>query len=160
MSPRAAWRLEQLGFGETYDYVGSKMDWIGEGLPFEGTLADRARLSTLAETEVPTCELDETVAQVRGRLGGWELALVVTDPARVVVGLVRAEALGLEDARQIATVMQEGPSTYRPHVTAAELSPKLKKRPVHWVVVTTLSGRLLGVARPEAVHAAAKADRG
>ena len=155
MSPRAAWRLEHLGFPETYDYVGSKMDWIGEGLPFEGTLADQPRLSTLADPDVPTCALDETVAQIRGRLGRWELCLVVTGPQRVVLGLVRAEALGMEDDRRIVEVMQEGPSTYRPHVTAEEMSKNLKDKPTPWVVVTTLSGQLMGVARPEQIHAAA-----
>ena len=155
MSPRAAWRLERLGFTQTYDYVGSKMDWIGEDLPFEGTLADTPRLSTLAAPDVPTCTLDETVAQVRGRLGSWELCLVVAGPEPVVLGLVRAEALGLEDTRPIVEVMQEGPSTYRPHVTAEEMSANLQSRPAPWVVVTTLSGHLIGVARPEQIHAAA-----
>ncbi len=146
-----------MGFDEVYDYVGSKMEWIGAGLPFEGTFADEPRLSTLADPEVPTCRLEDTVADVRGRVGQWELALVVAGPARVVVGLVRAEALGLEDTRPIAEVMQEGPSTYRPHVSAEEMSGTLKKSgPVPWVVVTTLSGSLVGLARPEAVHAAAE----
>ncbi|MDQ2825771.1 MAG: rhodanese-like domain-containing protein [Actinomycetota bacterium] len=155
MSPRAAWRLESLGFGEVYDYVGSKMEWIGDGLPFEGTLADQARLSTVADPAVPTCTIDETVADVRGRLGGWDIALAVAGPGRVVVGLVRAEALGLEGGRTIAEVMQEGPSTYRPHVGAQEMSENLKRSPAPFVVVTTISGRLVGVARPDAIHAAA-----
>ncbi len=43
MSPRAAWRLETLSFGDVYDYVGSKMDWIGAGLPFEGDAAAKPR---------------------------------------------------------------------------------------------------------------------
>jgi hypothetical protein len=158
MSPRAAWRLERLGFTETYDYVGSKMDWIGDGLPFEGTLAEQPRLSTLADPDVPTCGLDETVAEARGRLGHWELTLVVAGPQRAVLGLVRAEALGLEDTRPIAEVMQEGPSTYRPHVTAEEMSTNLNSRPAPFVVVTTLSGHLVGVARPDAIHAAAGAN--
>ncbi|MDQ6727734.1 MAG: hypothetical protein M3066_16445 [Actinomycetota bacterium] len=156
MSPRAAWRLESLGFGEVYDYVGSKMEWIGDGLPFEGTLADQPRLSTVADPAVPTCELDETVADVRRRLGAWDIALAVRGPGRVVVGLVRAEALGLEDGRTVADVMQEGPSTYRPHVSAAEMSGNLKGSPAPFVVVTTISGRLVGVARPDAIHAAAR----
>lgn len=160
MSPRAAWRLERLGFTETYDYVGSKMEWIGDGLPFEGTLAEQPRLSTLADPEVPTCGLDETVGEARGRLAQWDLMLVVAGTQRVVLGLVRAEALGLEDSRPIVEVMQEGPSTYRPHVTAEEMSTNLKSMPAPFVVVTNLSGHLVGVARPEAIHAAAGAGGG
>jgi len=145
-----------MGFGEVYDYVGSKMEWIGAGLPFEGTLAGEPRLSTVADPDEATCGMDETVADVRPRLGGRDMALVVTGAERVVVGLVRAEALGLEDGRRIVEVMQEGPSTYRPHVSAEEMSQNLAATPVPFVVVTTISGALVGVARPEAIHAAAE----
>ena len=34
MSPRAAWRLEGLGFERVYDYVPGKADWFASGLPF------------------------------------------------------------------------------------------------------------------------------
>src|SRR6266511_4403171 len=37
MSPRAAWRLESMGFAEVYDYVAGKADWGAAGLPLEGT---------------------------------------------------------------------------------------------------------------------------
>src|ERR1700681_849107 len=36
MSPRAATRLEQLGF-DVYDYALSKIDWMAHGLSMEGT---------------------------------------------------------------------------------------------------------------------------
>src|SRR2546425_461639 len=36
MSPRAAWRLERLGYGPVHDYVGGKVDWLAAGLPSEG----------------------------------------------------------------------------------------------------------------------------
>jgi hypothetical protein len=36
MSPRAACRLKRLGFAETYDYVGGKMDWLSADLAYEG----------------------------------------------------------------------------------------------------------------------------
>src|SRR5438093_12548462 len=35
LSPRAAWRLEQLGFVDVADYAGGKMDWLARGLAFE-----------------------------------------------------------------------------------------------------------------------------
>src|SRR6266851_66135 len=43
MSPRAAWRLESLGFGEVYDYVAGKLDWMAAGLRTEGTNAAHPR---------------------------------------------------------------------------------------------------------------------
>jgi hypothetical protein len=36
MSPRAACRLETLGFPEVYDYVAGKADWLAHGLDVEG----------------------------------------------------------------------------------------------------------------------------
>ncbi len=33
MSPRAAARLETLGFDDVYDYVSGKSDWMAAGLP-------------------------------------------------------------------------------------------------------------------------------
>jgi hypothetical protein len=40
MSARAAWRLEELGFRQVYDYVPSKIDWFANGLPREGKAAE------------------------------------------------------------------------------------------------------------------------
>lgn len=158
MSPRAAWRLESMEFGEVFDYVGSKMDWIGDGLPFEGDLAGRPRLSTLAHVEVPTGALHETLGDVRDRLGRWPFCLVVGGPERVVLGLARADASRGNDGRTLSEVMEEGPSTYRPHVTATSMSTTLRERPASWVLVTTLSGHLVGVALPDDIHAAASKD--
>lgn len=150
MSARAAARLGSLGFTDVYDYVGSKMDWVGAGLPFEGNRANGPRLATLAHRSVPTCGLDETVGEVRGRLGDWELCLVVDD-RDIVLGLVRAEVLDMEATRLISEVMQEAPRSHRPHVTPAELEKRLERSPVPWLVVTNLDGTLVGVARPDEV---------
>jgi hypothetical protein len=35
MSPRAACRLELLGFTQVYDNVAGKADWLAHGLPTE-----------------------------------------------------------------------------------------------------------------------------
>src|SRR5689334_6170303 len=35
LSPRAAARLESLGFADVYDYAAGKADWIAMGLPTE-----------------------------------------------------------------------------------------------------------------------------
>lgn len=159
MSPRAAWRLETLGFGDVYDYVGSKMDWIGAGLPFEGDAAAKPRLATLANGEVPTCSLDEKVGDLRDRLGDWEICVVVND-ARVVLGLVRAEAVGLETDRNVVDAMNEAPKTYRPHFGPDDVLPDLEKKPRSWVLVTNLNGTLVGIVRPEQLQEARNGDHG
>lgn len=148
MSPRAAWRLESLGFGEVYDFVGSKMEWIGAGLPWEGSEASQPKLADLATDDVVCCALDDTVGVVRAALGQGPVCLVVNE-GRIVLGLVRAEALSSDDDRPVSEVMDEGPSTYRPHVPAAEMAERLEEHPQPRVLVTTLDGRLVGMANAE-----------
>ena len=148
MSPRAAWRLEGLGFGEVYDYVGSKMEWIGAGLPWEGSEASQPKLADLATADVACCALGDTVGVVRAALGQGAVCLVVNEE-RIVLGLVRAEALGPDDDRPVSEVMDEGPSTYRPHVPAAEMAERLEAHPQPRILVTTLDGRLVGMANAE-----------
>ena len=141
-----------------YDYVGSKMEWIGAGLPFDGTLAARATIGKLADPDVPTCQPDELAGAIRGHLGAWPIC-VVTNDRRIVLGLVLAESLAdIADDRPVIDAMREGPSTYRPHVTAAELAPKLEKKPARWVIVTNLDGKLVGVADPARIRTAANDD--
>ncbi len=158
MSPRAAWRLETLGFGDAYDYVGSKMDWIGAGLPFEGEAADRPRLATLANRSVPTCSLEEKVGELTDRLGDWEICIVVND-ARVVLGLVRAETAALDADRAVEEVMKEAPKTYRPQFGPSDVLPDLDKTPRSWVLVTNLDGTLVGIVRPDQLRDAEETSR-
>ena len=70
MSPRAACRLETLGFTEVYDYVPGKADWLAHNLPIEGEQADAPTAGRLARDDVVTCRLDERVGEVRERIAG------------------------------------------------------------------------------------------
>src|SRR2546427_13009373 len=94
MSPRAAWRLESLGFREVCDYTVGKLDWLAAGMPTEGTNANRPRAGALARKDVPTCALEERLSVVRDgvRNQGWEAAVVINDE-RVVFGLLRSKEL-------------------------------------------------------------------
>src|SRR2546425_965931 len=69
MSPRAAWRLETLGFTRVYEYAAGKADWGAYGLPVEGTVTKVPPIQQLARTDVPTCRLAETIRDVRARVG-------------------------------------------------------------------------------------------
>ena len=68
MSPRAAWRLESLGFREVYDYAAGEADWFAGGLPREGRDAAIPRAGDVARRDVPTCGLDDRVGEVRERV--------------------------------------------------------------------------------------------
>ena len=146
MSPRAAWRLESLGFGEVQDYVAGKHDWMAAGLPTEGTNADRPRAGELARKDVPTCRLDERLGDVRERVGGagWD-AVVVVNEERVVLGLLRAKELALDGALRIEDAMRPAPSTLRPYVLAEEAERFMSDHKLESSPITTSDGRLVGL---------------
>lgn len=150
MSPRAAWRLESLGFARVYDYVAGKADWMAAGLPTEGKQAGVPRITEIARPDVPRCRLDERVGQARERVGEWDVCVVVND-RDVVLGVVRAEALSVDPGRPVAEVMREGPVSFRPNLGLAQLGAHLRKRGAPRVLVTRSDGTLVGLVRLEDV---------
>ncbi|MEW6473838.1 MAG: CBS domain-containing protein [Actinomycetota bacterium] len=150
MSPRAAWRLESLGFTDVYDYVAGKADWMAAGLPTEGAQAGAPRITAVARGDVPRCRLDEPIGKVGNRIGEWDVCVVVND-RDVVLGMVRAEALSLDADQSVESVMQEGPPTYRPNLGLAELAGHLRQRALPRVLVTRSDGTLIGLVRLEDV---------
>lgn len=146
MSPRAAWRLESLGFTEVYDYVAGEADWLANGLPSEGGQAGRLRAGDLARPTVPTCGLSERVGDVRRRLWGmdWD-GCVVTNDEGVVLGRLHGTAWdGLPDAA-VGEVMESGPTTIRPSELLAGITARMRERHVSDILVTGSDGRLIGV---------------
>lgn len=157
MSPRAAWRLEGLGFQRVYDYAAGKLDWLAAGLPAEGRRPERSRIGALVVRDVPTCGLDEEAEAIRARLRGtgWDSCLVV-NAERVVLGRVRADDLDGTPADATAeALMREGPSTFRPNVLVGEMLRYMERHRMTAAVVTTSDGRLLGVLRRDDAERAA-----
>src|SRR4051812_48296987 len=110
MSARAAWRLESLGFSRVHRYAAGKSDWFGAGLPREGRLVGFPTAADALRPDVPTCRLDEPVraAAERARTAGWDMCVVV-DARRVVLGVLREEALAGDQARCAEQAMEAGP---------------------------------------------------
>jgi CBS domain-containing protein len=146
MSPRAAWRLESFGFGEVYDYVDGKLDWMAAGLPTEGTNAQRPRAGGVARKDVPTARLDERLGDVRERVHaiGWD-AVVVINAERVVLGLLRSKELEKDPDLRIEQAMRPGPSTWRPYVLIKEMAENMAKHKLESSPITTSDGRLVGL---------------
>ncbi len=145
MSPRAAWRLESLGFGEVYDYVAGKVDWLAFGLPREGDEAATPRAGDIARRDVPTCAPSDRIGTVRECVAaaGWDQCLVVNDE-RVVLGRLRGTALSADAEARAEEAMEAGPTTVRPDERLADLATRLRERDVAGIVVTTPDGRLVG----------------
>jgi rhodanese-related sulfurtransferase len=148
LSPRAAARLEQLGFVEVYDYVASKVAWLAEGLPGAGRLRDIDRAGSRVRRGVPMVPAGARVADVQAAIAEWELAVVVDDH-NVVLGVVRAEVCEMPGDTELGAVMQAGPATVRPSIPIRELAASMDEHGEPRVLVTTLSGRLLGLVRRE-----------
>lgn len=146
MSPRAAWRLESFGFGEVYDYVAGKLDWMAAGLPTEGTNATRPRAGGVSRKDVPTARLDERLGDVseRARAAGWDAAVVI-NTERVVLGLLRSKELAKDPNLRIEQAMRPGPSTFRPYVSIKEMAENMTKHMLESSPITTSDGRLVGL---------------
>jgi Mg/Co/Ni transporter MgtE len=146
MSPRAAWRLESFGFGEVYDYVAGKLDWLAAGLPTEGTNAKRPRAGDVSRKDVPTVHLDERLGEVRERTRalGWDAAVVINSE-RVVLGLLRSKELDKDPDLRIEEAMRPGPSTFRPYVSIKEMAKQMAEHKLESSPVTTSDGRLVGL---------------
>jgi len=146
MSPRAASRLEALGFDQVYDYAAGKADWGAAGLTLEGRPGPRA--GELARADTPTCLLGERLRAVRSGVGtsGWDTCLVV-DPDRVVLGRLGRRALARDDDATVEEAMSAGPRTFRPDVRVGALVGWMRGRSLTSAVVTTSDGRLVGVVR-------------
>jgi CBS domain-containing protein len=143
-----------MGFAEVYDFRTGIQDWMGAGLPTEGTNAERPRLVDVVRRDVPTCALGELVRDVRARVfaAGWN-ACVVTSDQRVVLGLLRAEELESDSGLPVERVMRPGPSTFRPFVSVEEMARTMTERNLENSPVTTSDGKLVGLIRREDVVA-------
>lgn len=146
MSPRAAWRLESLGFSEVYDYVAGQADWLAFGLPTEGTSANAPRAGHLADPDILTCGLGDELGSVRERVraSGENICVVINDEG-IVLGGIRGDDLDGDAGRTVEVVMDSGPVTVRPSESLEEVTRRMQDRKVGRVLVTTSDGRLVGV---------------
>ena len=146
MSPRAAARLESLGFTQVYDYAAGKADWAAMGLLTEGKAAERPRAGDIARKEVPTCHLSERLSDVRQRTeaAGWNVCLVLDDNG-ILLGRLRQRALHKDPDAIVEKVMEEGPTTIRPNTELENIIRRMQAKKVGSIVVTKSDGRLIGI---------------
>jgi len=147
LSPRAAARLETLGFEMVFDYVAGKQDWLASDLPIEGQLAQAGIIGKLADRNVPTCFLTEKANEALNRPGEESQDFcVVVDNAGVVLGLLRNGAVD-NGNRSIDQLMEPGPTTFRPHLSIEQMADYAEKKNLDPILVTTSDGRLVGALR-------------
>src|SRR6266536_4874164 len=146
MSPRAASRLESIGFEQVYDYVAGKADWGSAGFPLEGAEGSETRAGAHVRTDVPTCRPHDRLRQVCERLDetGWDTCFVV-DEQRVVLGRLGRRAI--RDRKNVTAeqAMTLGPSTVRPSARLRDVVERMQKQQLTNLPVTTSDGRLAGL---------------
>jgi len=148
MSPRAAARLDSLGFEQVYDYAPSKVDYLARGLPTEGEKAGERRAIDVLRDDVVRCRLADSAEEVRARIEASPdgFAIVVGED-QTVLGRVRRSALGDAEGRSAEQVMESGPSTVRADVRTEALRERMEAGDLTIALVTTPDGTLLGVVR-------------
>lgn len=140
MSPRAAWRLERLGFSPVYDYVAGKVDWMAAGLATVRADATERRALDAMGADPPTCAPDTAVSALPR-----DDDVIVVNHERIVLGRVRVGAYPPDATAE--DVMASGPTTVRANEPLTPLLERMGKRGVSTMIVTTPEGRLLGVVR-------------
>ena len=148
MSPRAACRLDTLGFEHVYDYAAGKVDWLARGLPREGENATAPRAVDFARQDVVTCRLHDRVGDVRERVqvSPHGFAFVVSSGG-ILLGRLRRAALDGDAEATAEAVMEAGPSTVRADASPADLRERLERSDLTTAVISDPDGRLLGVVR-------------
>jgi hypothetical protein len=126
MSPRAACRLQTLGFTRVYDYVLGKADWLAHGLSTEGERAGVLRAKDLLREDVATARLDERVGAVRQRRARSPCGFAfVLAQDRTLLGRLRKAALEGNPDAAAQQVMEPGPATVRPDRQLADLLERM-----------------------------------
>jgi CBS domain-containing protein len=160
MSPRAAARLESIGFQRVYDYVAGKADWGSAGLPLEGQNGSETRAGAHVRKDVPTCRLDDRLEDICQQLdqSGWDTCFVVDD-RRVVLGRIGRRAIRGRAHVSAEQAMTPGPSTIRPSARLDAVVERMQKQNLAGLPVTTSDGRLVGLLLREDAERARSARR-
>jgi len=146
MSPRAAARLESLGFDGVHEYRAGKLDWLAAGLPTEGENSRCPRAGEASRKDAAVCGLKDRIGDVRDRVrqSGLDVAVVV-DSERIVLGMLRSKQLEMDPNLAVEQAMRPGPSTFRPYVSMKEMADYMVEHSLESVPITTSDGRLVGV---------------
>jgi Mg/Co/Ni transporter MgtE len=155
MSPRAASRLETLGFEQVYDYVAGKADWGSAGLPLEGMNGSESRAGAYVRTDVPTCRPEDRLHLVCERLDAtsWDTCFVVDEHGVVLGRLGRRAIRGRADVLA-ENAMTSGPSTIRPSARLRDVVERMQRQTLTNLPVTRSDGTLVGLLRREDAEAA------
>ena len=160
MSPRAASRLESIGFEQVYDYSAGKADWGSFGLPLDGDADSGTRVGAHLRTDVPTCRFEDRLPELCRRLdeSGWETCFVVNNQGVLLGRIGRAAIRGRQDV-SAEEAMTPGPSTIRPSARLDAVAERMQRQCLTTLPVTTPDGSLVGLITRRDVERARAATK-
>lgn len=129
---------------------GGRAAWTVLGLPTEGQVGDRRRVWKFVEP-VSTVDITATIADVRALAA--RPPIVVINDHDIVLGLIEGTASRLPPDTPVERVMVPAPGTIRPDVRIDDALRQLRGDGLAYSLVTTTRGELVGMFRPDAVHA-------
>lgn len=131
-----------------YDLIGGRATWTAFGLPTDGAVGDRRRISHHVRP-APAVRADATVGDVTATSG----PVAVVGGGGVLVGSVDAATVrGLPASTPVISMMVPAPGTIRPELRIGEVARRLRDDSLDHVFVTTIGGVLLGLVRREDLH--------
>jgi len=136
-----------MGFVDVYMLDGGRAAWTVEGLPTEGRIGDARRIGQRA-VDVPSVAVGATIGDVIA-VGEIPYTVVVLGPDDVVVGALRPTVGSLPPQTRVRDVMIPAPSTIRPDLRVEEVARRFAKDGLDHVLVTTVSGVLVGLVTME-----------
>ena len=133
-----------MGFNKVFDYMPGKADWLAYGLPVEREKPESSMLIDRMEHQAPTCLLDEPIGNIKRRAQkeGFTLCAVVNEGGIVLGALSEWNA---DPATPAERVMEPGPVTLRPNVSAQNAIEYLERNERNAILITSSDGKLMGV---------------
>jgi rhodanese-related sulfurtransferase len=150
LSARATARFDRLGFEQVNDLIGGRAAWTALGLPTEGEVGDRRRISHHL-SPVASVPVDATIDSV-AELGSQQLPVALLDEHGILLGALDPAALGLPGDTRVEDAMVPAPGTIRPELRVDEVVAQLRRDGLEHVFVTSVDGVLLGRVVVEELH--------
>lgn len=147
-----------MGFEHVNDLIGGRASWTVLGLPTEGAIGDRRRISALL-CQPFTVPIDATIGDALDSIAAmaapraddeWPIAVVNRDA--VLLGSLQPAALGLPRETRVDDAMTIAPGTIRPDLRVEEVAARMRDDGLDHVFVTAINGTLFGLAVLEELH--------
>jgi rhodanese-related sulfurtransferase len=147
LSGRASRRFEHEGFSDVYDLIGGRASWTALGLPTEGLVGDRRRISHYVEAP-RAVKAKATIADVPE----GDDPIAVVDDNGVLLGSLDPIAVELPADTPVTRTMVPAPGTIRPELRVEEVAKRLADDHLDHIFVTAVNGTLLGIVITERLH--------